>query len=138
MSSSGVRFGFSALALLTAASFWWQRTAQAQSAAADVTWEYVTVEELEQYNVGNVRFNSANVCFHTANGCRWDTVRITTARWSQTNDAVAAAMARLGLQGWELAATMPPSEIDRLSVLMKRVRRPNTASADAPALQTEP
>lgn len=138
MSSSGVRFGFSALALLTAASFWWQRSAQAQTAVADVTWEYVTVEELEQYNIGNTRFNSANVCFHTANGCRWDTVRITTARWSQTNDAVAAAMARLGLLGWELVATMPPNEIDRLSVLMKRVRRPNTAAADAPALQTEP
>jgi hypothetical protein len=136
VSSRTMRVGLTAVAFTMAAGLWWQRTAQAQTGFADVQWEYLTVEELEQYNIGNARFNSANICYHTVNGCRWDTLRVTTARWSQTNDAVAAAIARLGLQGWELVATTPPNEIDRMSVMMKRVRRPNMA--DAPPLQSEP
>lgn len=105
------------------AGLWWQRIAQAQPSVADLAWEYATVEELEQYNVGNVQVNSANVCYHTSNGCRWDTIRVNTTRWSQTNDAVAAATARLGLQGWEVVSTTPPVHPDRFSVLLKRIRR---------------
>ena len=136
MSSRTTRFGVPALALIVASGLWWQRSAHAQASQSEVMWEYLTVEELEQYNIGNARFNSANICYHTINGCRWDTLRITTARWSQTNDAVAAATARLGLQGWEIVDTTPANEIDRMSVTMKRVRRPNMA--DAPPLQSAP
>lgn len=127
-----IRFGVPALALTLSGALWWQQSAQAQSSLAEVAWEYATVEELEQYNVGNVRVNSANICYHTPNGCRWDTIRVNTTRWSQTNDAVAAATARLGLQGWEIVSTTPPVQPDRLAVVLKRIRR-----ADAPEEQIQ-
>ncbi|HYP06871.1 MAG TPA: hypothetical protein VER03_11630, partial [Bryobacteraceae bacterium] len=62
------------------------------------------------------------ICYHTSNGCRWDTVRVQVDRWSQINDALAAATARLGERGWEPVAMTQPSPENRASVLMKRLR----------------
>ena len=119
MSFRGRRFGLAAVTVLAASGLWWAR---AQTTTPPVTWEFATVEALDQYNVGNLRFNSANICYHTPNGCQWDTVRITVPRWSQTNDAVAAATARLGERGWEVVSSTIPVELYRATILMKRVR----------------
>ena len=97
-----------------------------QERNAEVGWEYATVEDLEQYNYGNVRINVANICYHTVNGCRWDTIRVNTTRWSGTNDAVAAATARLGSDGWEVVTASHPTELKRESFMMKRLRREPT------------
>ena len=94
-----------------------------QERRAEVAWEYATVEDLEQYNYGNIRNNAANICYHTVNGCRWDTSRVNTTRWSGTNDAVAAATARLGQEGWEVVTASHPTELKRESFMMKRVVR---------------
>jgi hypothetical protein len=104
----------------------WERRAHAQPSAAEVVWEYATVEDLEQYNYGNIRINTANICFHTVNGCRWETIRVNTTRWSGTNDAVAAATARLGQEGWEVVTASHATELKRESFLLKRLRPRST------------
>jgi hypothetical protein len=115
----GRQSGFAAIALLAVTGVWW---AGAQVTEPLVTWEFATVEALDQYNLGNVRFNSANICYHTPKGCQWETLRVNTARWSQTNDALAAATARLGERGWEVVSMTTPTELHRMTILMKRIR----------------
>jgi hypothetical protein len=122
MSSVGLRMAVPAVTLVAVCSFWYAGRVAAQTATPAVTWEYATVEAHDQYNTGSVRYNSANVCYHTPNGCRWETTRVTVDRWSQTNDAVAAATARLGTQGWEVVATTAPTEFHRTTVTLKRAR----------------
>ena len=117
--SSWKWFGAAAVVLGVAAGI-------GQERSVGVAWEYATVEDLEQYNYGNIRINAANICYHAVNGCRWDTIRVNTARWSGTNDAVAAATARLGQDGWEVVTASHPTELKRESFMMKRIRREAT------------
>lgn len=106
--------------VLVAGTTWW---VQGQSADdGRPTWEFATVEALQEVAFGNVKTSSANVCYHTPSGCRWDTIRVQVDRWSQINDALAAATARLGERGWEPVALTQASEENRPSVLMKRQR----------------
>ena len=122
MSSVGLRIGVPAVVVVAACSFWYAGRVEAQTPTPAVAWEYATVEALDQYITGTVRYNSANICYHTPHGCRWETTRVTVDRWSQTNDAVAAATARLGSQGWEAVATTAPNEFHRTTITLKRAR----------------
>lgn len=133
MSLPGVRFGVAAV--LIASGVWWAR---AQTTQSQVVWEFATVEARDQYNVGVYRYNSANICYHTRKGCDWDTVRVTVPRWSQTNDAVAAATARLGERGWEVVSATSPNDVHQATILMKRVRPVEQTAAEPPISEQQP
>ena len=118
------QLGISAAVVFGIVGLWWGREAYAQDAEDDrPSWELATVEGIQEYWVGNTKHSTANICYHTDDGCRWDSVRITADRWSQTNDALAALTARLGARGWEPVGLTAPSEGYRQAILMKRQRR---------------
>jgi hypothetical protein len=109
-----------ALLVLGAGATWWVQGQSTEGAAT--VWEFATVEALQEVWIGNIKTNTANICYHNPNGCRWDTIRINVDRWGQINDALAAALARLGERGWEPVAVTQMSPENRPSVLMKRRR----------------
>jgi hypothetical protein len=106
--------------VLIAGAMWWVQGQSTDGGTA--AWEFATVESLQEVWVGNIKTSTANICYHVPNGCRWDTVRITVDRWGQINDALAAAVARLGERGWEPVGMTQMSQENRPSVLMKRRR----------------
>ncbi|HYO80611.1 MAG TPA: hypothetical protein VES20_04355 [Bryobacteraceae bacterium] len=111
-----------ALVLVAAATaLFVQRRVHAQSAGGQA-FEFATVEAYGDDWVGNVKYSTANVCFHVTNGCRWETVRVSTDRWGEINDAFAAAGARLGERGWDLVAVTPVTDYQSQTATFRRAR----------------
>ncbi len=116
------RLLFSAAVLLVAGAIWTEWRLHAQPSTTAAVWEYATVESfLEEYQF-NRKISTANICFHSTSGCRWETIRTTVDRWGQSNDALVAASARLGEQGWEAVAATPSTDSHRATLVFKRQR----------------
>ena len=88
----------------------WKMTAQDAEAQPRTVWQMARAYDIGFSSDGFYRYSVARICFATRKGCRYETVRVTVPAIGDFRyEALHAAAARLGEEGWEPFMTETPN-----------------------------